>query len=212
MSRKGVARSRSPLTIRIRPACSTTKRRPEPSPAPVTKRGAWSPLATVVRARRREWGSPAAGEAREDGPPSALVPAGDEGGEAPQPTRRLLTTARTSPGARVAREGAGPWAIDPAAAEVSPVLSDLRRLPKGGLAARSLRSGGSRRSAAGPAPGWPAHPPSGDRGNSAGRRPDGSPSPPAAARRRGGSVRLRHHERRWGTVVGSPSLPPEGGR
>src|SRR6476646_4933318 len=48
MSRNG-AGSRAPFCrIRIRPICSTMKSLPEPSPAPVTYTGLWSPEATLV--------------------------------------------------------------------------------------------------------------------------------------------------------------------
>src|SRR5712691_10832555 len=56
MSRNGVARMRLPLTIRMTPACSTTKIRPLPSPAPVANSGAEKPLATGS-SWRRIWSS-----------------------------------------------------------------------------------------------------------------------------------------------------------
>ena len=51
MSRKGVARTVEPLTIRIRPACSTTNRRPLPSRALAMPTGADRPVETRLSDR-----------------------------------------------------------------------------------------------------------------------------------------------------------------
>jgi len=48
MSRNGVGRTTPPFITRMRPACSTMKRRPEPSPAFVTSMGLSRPAATRV--------------------------------------------------------------------------------------------------------------------------------------------------------------------
>jgi hypothetical protein len=69
----------------MRPGCSTTKRRPLPSPAWVTKTGASNPFATVRSAMAADPGTPV-GEAGEDDPDGAALgdaeAVGDEDGPA----------------------------------------------------------------------------------------------------------------------------------
>ena len=62
-----------PLMIRIRPVCSTTNRRPDPSPASVTSNGFDRPVATGVSPRWIRDGTTAAVAAGAAGPTSRLA-------------------------------------------------------------------------------------------------------------------------------------------
>src|SRR4029079_19427467 len=78
MSRNGRSTSAPSWTIRMRPACSATNSRPDPSPGSATSTGDLRPPTTVVTTGFTAWGSNAAtepaGDAHVEGDAAALDP------------------------------------------------------------------------------------------------------------------------------------------